>query len=100
MRKLIRDKLDKVIPADRLDKCKDIDEYFRYLLAKLDEELIELEMSEYKDIGEYVDVIEVLFAIAKFNGIREDAIMNERIVKFEQRGGFDKQLLLKDEHED
>jgi len=93
MEKLIRDKLDKVIPPNELRICEN-KEYNNLLLAKLDEELEELSSSDYADVAEYADVIEVLFAIAKYHNINKADIMSKRIEKLYERGGFDMGLIL------
>ena len=94
MRKLIRDNLAEVISAKDLKKSTDDDDFINLLLAKLDEELEELAFSDYKDVEEYADVFEVLFAIAKFHGMSREDVINTRIKKFDKRGGFDKRLIL------
>ena len=45
--------------------------------------------------GEIADVMEVLFAIAKINGLNEMEIENTRQLKLQQRGGFNDRILLK-----
>jgi len=94
MRKLIRDKLDMVIPENELEFVKDEHEHLIMLLAKLDEELAELAFEDFKDVTEYADVIEVLFALAKKHGIDENTIMSTRIEKKYEKGAFERGLIL------
>lgn len=95
MKKLIRDKLDNVIPEEHLSFCSH-DDYFPLLLAKLGEELEELALSDFKDVAEYADVMEILLAIADYNKISKDDIMSARIEKLYKNGGFKKGLLFSD----
>ena len=67
-----------------------------FLEAKITEELIELTESGFKDVDDYGDVIEVLIAMANFQGINEHLIESARVAKLEYRGGFDKCLILKE----
>jgi len=94
MKKLIRDKYDTIIDESELEICTDTTQLKSYLLNKLDEELLELYQSKYKDVSEYADVLEVIFAIAKMNNISKDEILSRRIEKLYEKGGFEKGLIL------
>ena len=62
------------------------------LIDKLLEEHVELLASESLD--EIVDMVEVLFALARQLGHDEEAISDRRKAKREERGGFDGALYL------
>ena len=93
MQKLIRDKYVDIIEAERLSNC-DEEALPTLLIEKLSEELTELDESEWQDVNEYGDVLEVLYAIAKFNGVSIEDINHARIVKAEKYGKFNEGLLL------
>lgn len=94
--KLIRDKLDAVIDPTRLTIVQG-DEYDQYLKAKLNEEIQELIDSDYKDESEFADVLEVLRSmIDRFTDADMTDIEIIRIQKRNDRGGFDRGLVLLD----
>ena len=93
MRKLIRDKLDKVIPDNELEFVSGT-QYDEMLRDKLQEELAELIDTQYTDVDEFADVIEVLYALAELNNITKHEIQSKRIEKLYERGGFRKGLVL------
>ncbi len=68
------------------------EEYFKYLTAKIDEEL--LEVKEDYDVSEIADLMEVLISIAKFKGVSEEELNEIRLKKKNKNGGFDKRLKL------
>lgn len=92
--KLIRDKYDAIIESDRLNIEVDPIKQHKFYADKIHEELDELITSEYLDISEYADLIETIYAMAKFKGIDLSTIESARIQKLEDRGGFDKCLIL------
>lgn len=61
---------------------------------KLEEELKEYLGSDNAE--ELADLVEVIYAILKYKHIDIDAFENIRIKKAEERGAFDKRLLLKE----
>ncbi len=96
MPKLIRDKLENVIDSERLTTAQSSSEMFILLRAKISEELAELAETAFNDVDEYGDVIEVLYAMANFQGITKDQIEIARLKKLDERGAFNKCLILKD----
>ncbi len=92
MKKLIRDNIPGM-PEDAWETVCPVEAY-PYLLAKLDEELLELKQSNYKDIYEYADVLEVLRSIAKYNKVKWPSVKVARQIKFKERGGFSTKILL------
>lgn len=94
MEKLIRDKLENLIDDSNLRIEEENEMQYYFLERKLLEELNELEQSEYTDVYEYADVLEVLMSMAEFNGVDWKNVETTRRKKFEERGGFDKFLIL------
>ena len=94
MRKLIRDKLSNVIPDNELELAGSEVELQGLLRAKLFEELNELNDSNYKDVDEYADLMEVILTIAEIEGVTKVDIEARRIEKLYERGGFNKGLIL------
>ena len=68
------------------------DEYLRMVDEKLQEELTEY----YADgsIEELADLIEVIYAAAKARGYTVEELEAIRVKKAQQRGAFDKKILL------
>ena len=95
--KLMRDKIPKIIEQsgkraifDTLDDSS----YKKYLDEKLEEELQEYLSNDNTD--ELADLMEVIYAILKYKGISLEEFENIRKKKAEERGAFDKKLLLKE----
>ena len=94
MFKLIRDNYDEVIDPKLLYKIPKGDPtVIMYVDKKIDEELIELRETNFKDINEYADVIEVLMKMANENGISEVEINIARKSKNDKRGEFKNNLI-------
>jgi len=91
MEKLIRDK----IPGLDYTKTRTADkkEVDTFLKMKLQEEIKELEESNYKDLYEYADVLEVLYELARKAKFTPKDIEIARIVKLKERGGFSNKIL-------
>ena len=90
--KLIRDS----IPGMPDDKWVEIpkNEVPMYLKAKLNEEIKELKDSNYKDLNEFADVLEVLYSLAKLQKFRPKDIEIARSIKLKERGGFTNKVLI------
>ncbi len=95
MYKLIRDNYVGVIDPKLLSTLESSDdESIRYyVVKKIHEELDELSDSEYQDVNEYADVIEILMKMANEKGISEAEIQEARRVKNEKRGKFNNNLI-------
>lgn len=94
--KLIRDKYADIIASEHLDNIEGDTEKNVFLVNKLEEELSELSESHYKDVYEYADVIEVLYALAELNGISKEELETARKKKLDEKGGFNDGLILLD----
>jgi predicted house-cleaning noncanonical NTP pyrophosphatase (MazG superfamily) len=86
--KLVRDK----VPRDYPDKpdcyhVADDDEYFTYLVEKLEEETVEYVAS--RELEELADMLEAIYALAANDGFTPEELEIARHKKFEKRGGFE-----------
>ena len=97
--KLVRDNIPEIIKSNGGEPhfCKlNDEEYWEYLLKKDNEELEEVRtassLEERKQ--ELADKLELIRAMAEFNGFTLQDIINEADIKKEKRGGFQKRLLL------
>lgn len=88
MAKLIRDKLAQRITDAPIRIVLDNKEFKKLLLEKLIEEIGELAESNYKDVFEYADVIEVILAIAHQHGLSAHHIDDARKEKNRKNGSF------------
>lgn len=93
--KLVRDLIPSIINASGA-KCKikilSDEEYIKMLNVKLDEELTEYHKDQ--NVEELVDLLEVIYTIAKTHGYSKEDLEALRTVKADSRGGFDKKILL------
>ncbi len=99
--KLVRDCIPEIIEKTG-KKCvievMDKDTYIEYLDKKLCEELNEYQ--EDKCLEELADLLEVIYAVAVARGYSVDELEKLRAKKAEERGIFEKRLLLKGVIED
>jgi len=98
--KLVRDKIPNMINAENripIYYTLSDEQYWKALLNKDIEELQEVKkatsLKEVKE--ELADKLEVLRAMAKFNGFSLEDIIEEANMKKEKRGGFEKKIFLK-----
>jgi predicted house-cleaning noncanonical NTP pyrophosphatase (MazG superfamily) len=93
--KLVRDRIPEIIEAHG-ERCTvrtlSNEEYAQRLDEKLAEELVEYQSS--RDLGELVDLVEVVRAIVSRRGMSWDAFEQLREHKVRERGGFHDRLLL------
>ncbi len=94
MYKLVRDGYKNIIEEDKLSIANQTVEQFYLLNEKIKEELGELRETVYNDVNEYGDLIEALYAMAKFQGIQPADIETARLKKRKELGGFDNFLKL------
>jgi predicted house-cleaning noncanonical NTP pyrophosphatase (MazG superfamily) len=94
-KKLIRDKIPQIM-KEKGDIAKtyiaDEAEYKLMLNQKLQEEANEYRRDE--NMEELADVLEVVYAIAKFRGVSMEEVERIRKEKAEKRGSFDKRIVL------
>ena len=95
--KLVRDKIPEIIEGQGKTCVVEIlsdEEYLRMVDAKLDEELAEYHKDQ--NIEELADLLEVIYAAAAARGYSRERLEAVRAQKAEERGGFEKKLLLKE----
>jgi predicted house-cleaning noncanonical NTP pyrophosphatase (MazG superfamily) len=93
--KLVRDKIPAIIEAKgnkAVIHIADMKEYRKKLLEKLKEEMKEFFESETPE--ELADILEVVYALAKEAGVDKEDLETLRLRKFQERGGFDKRIVL------
>ena len=94
--KLVRDNIPEILDAKGVSyekRVADEEEYKVELLRKLNEEISEF--STEGDVEELADVLEVIEALKKLP--EYENVEEIRLKKREERGGFDKRLILKGE---
>lgn len=97
--KLVRDNIPEIIRTNGGEPIYHVlndEEYWEYLLKKDKEELLEVEEAEslIERKKELADKLELIRAMAEFNGFTLQDIIEEADRKKEKNGGFQKKLLL------
>lgn len=97
--KLVRDNIIDIIKnngEEPIYRVLNDDEYWEYLLKKDNEELLEVKNAESIEERkkELVDKLEIIIAMAEFNGYSLEDIIEEANKKRNKNGGFKKKLLL------
>ena len=96
--KLIRDKIPQIIEFTGKEyevKVLDDEEYLEMLNLKLQEELDEYNSaSEEEMVSELADLVEVVYGVLKHKGVSIEDFEKVRLKKREERGSFDKKLML------
>jgi predicted house-cleaning noncanonical NTP pyrophosphatase (MazG superfamily) len=94
--KLVRDRIPEIIEKTgkrcEIEMLND-EEYLKAIDAKLDEELAEYHKEQ--NLEELADLLEVIYAAALARGYSLEELENIRIRKAQERGAFDKRILLK-----
>ena len=78
---------------DELNNCFDKEELMGLYALKLREEIEEIKSSDYKDIMEYADLIQVALGLASLNGFKMEDVMKAMEEKYELKGGFSNLVL-------
>ena len=89
--KLIR---DRIRGTEGIRKQVTPEEGKELLYDKLREEILELKESNFEDIYEYADVLEVLYELMARNNISRRDVEKARIKKLLDRGGFRENYVL------
>jgi predicted house-cleaning noncanonical NTP pyrophosphatase (MazG superfamily) len=95
--KLVRDKIPDIIrQAGKTCTCSVLsdEDYKKLLDEKLNEELAEYQ--ESKSMEELADLLEVIRAVAIARGSSPEEIESIRKTKAQNRGGFEKKILLEE----
>ena len=93
--KLIRDKIPEMIEQNggkAVIRQLSHEEFVRFLEMKLDEEVGEYHRD--KTVEELADILEVVYALASLHSCSKEDLLAVYENKHEQRGGFEKRLLL------
>lgn len=93
--KLVRDRIPEIIEKSGnicYTRILDHEEYLQMLDKKLTEELSEYQ--ESKSLEELADLLEVIQAVAKARGADFQQVEEIRLRKRQERGGFEKRILL------
>ena len=97
--KLVRDNIPNIIEKNGdipIYRLLNDEEYWKYLLKKDNEELLEVKAAKTIEERkkELADKLELIKAMAEFNGYSLDAIIEEANQKRNKNGGFTKRILL------
>ena len=95
--KLIRDRIPEIIQSAGKSCTTEVlsgEDYLSMLDAKMDEELAEYH--ESGSIEELADLVEVIYAAACARGSSVEELEHIRIRKVEERGNFNRRILLKE----
>jgi len=93
--KLVRDRIPEIIrKKGKVPKTHTVayTEYYERLEEKLSEEVREFVDSD--NPSELADILEIVYALAEYRGISKDELERIRKEKAEQRGSFDKKIIL------
>ena len=97
--KLVRDKIPDICRADGEEPYTRVlndEEYWEYLLKKDQEELEEVKEAESLEgrKEELADKLELIRAMAEFNGFSLNDVIEEADRKKQKKGGFGRRILL------
>lgn len=97
--KLVRDRIPEIIKAEGGEpevRTLDSAEYAKYVRLKLVEEAGEANAAKTREemVKELSDVLEVMEALMRHEGIRPDEVTELKQKRREERGGFDKRIYL------
>lgn len=93
--KLVRDRIPEIIESKGKTCITEIlsdEQYLEMIDKKLDEELAEYHAD--KNLEELADLIEVIYAASKARGYTLDELEATRAKKADERGAFDRKILL------
>jgi predicted house-cleaning noncanonical NTP pyrophosphatase (MazG superfamily) len=87
-KKLIRNAIIERLKADEYENITNQDELNLLYAMKVQEELLEIQASDHKDIMEFVDLIQVAFSFAKQNGFKHEELAMALTAKSADKGVF------------
>ncbi|PFO84730.1 nucleoside triphosphate pyrophosphohydrolase [Bacillus cereus] len=103
--KLIRDRIPEIIKQNGktpITRILDEKEYIEEIGKKIGEELteyLEAESKEHK-VEELADLLELINALAQYEGVTLEGVEKVRKQKAEKRGGFEERIFLVKVHDD
>ena len=95
--KLVRDRIPEIIQSEGKRCTTEVlsdEDYLRMIDAKLDEELAEYH--ESGSIEELADLMELIYAAACARGSSAEELEQIRVKKADERGRFNKKILLRE----
>jgi predicted house-cleaning noncanonical NTP pyrophosphatase (MazG superfamily) len=92
-KKLIRSAIIEKLKEGEWEIIIDQDELNKLYVIKIREELAEVQASEYKDIFEFADLIQVAFSFAEQNGFTYEQLIQAMVTKSFDKGSFGKLVL-------
>jgi predicted house-cleaning noncanonical NTP pyrophosphatase (MazG superfamily) len=97
MAKLIRDGYAEILKPDDWRQIRSgSPEHFEFLEDKVLEELTELKESDFLDVSEYGDLLEVIQSMAELKGIPWNLVVASNVEKSVSRGRFIDGIILLD----
>ncbi len=93
--KLVRDRYKEIISDERWVKVTD-EEALEYAIEKIDEELLELKASNFYDIYEFADLIEIVKTVARLKGFSDKDLAKAIVSKNTEKGAFYENIILMD----
>lgn len=87
-KKLIRNQIITYLKEGEWEQIDNIEELNELYALKVKEELIEIQASDYKDIMEFVDLIQVVHSFARVNGFSSEEIQKAILEKSINKGTF------------
>lgn len=103
--KLVRDRIPEIIENKGktfTTRILDEKEYIEEVSKKIQEELLEYLEAESKEhkVEELADLLELVNALAQYEGVTLESVENKRKQKAEKRGGFRERIFLVEVHDD
>ncbi|WP_026590654.1 nucleoside triphosphate pyrophosphohydrolase [Bacillus sp. UNC437CL72CviS29] len=103
--KLVRDRIPEIIENKGktfTTRILDEKEYIEEVSKKIQEELLEYLEAESKEhkVEELADLLELVNALAQYEGVTLESVENKRKQKAEKRGGFRERIFLVEVHDE
>lgn len=92
-KKLIRERTGSYLKDEEKELITDKDELNKLYELKIKEEVLEVINSNFTDILEFADCLEVIFSWAEQNGFHRNQLMNELVYKQQLKGSFNNLVL-------
>lgn len=93
VKKLVRDKIIEYLHSSEYEICENKDELNNLVCQKIREELLEVINSDFDDIKEFADLVQIVQHLYKINAFTTSQINKAIIEKTKERGGFSNLVL-------